>query len=98
MLRQGIHPKVVAERLGHASTRMTLDVYSHVIPAMESEAAAKVDLALREALCQQSGQQSALPVPPVQEKNAAKAHGLRVISGGRSRTRTSDLILIRDAL
>ena len=98
MLRQGIHPKVVAERLGHASTRMTLDVYSHVIPAMESEAAAKVDLALREAFGQQSGQQSATSLPTVEQKTAAKGRALKVISGGRSRTRTSDLILIRDAL
>ena len=47
MLVLGIHPKVVAERLGHSSTRMTMDVYSHVVPALESDAAGKVDGALR---------------------------------------------------
>jgi integrase len=30
MLKQGIHPKVVQERLGHATISTTLDLYSHV--------------------------------------------------------------------
>jgi len=38
-LKSGIHPKVVSERLGHASTAITLDVYSHVAPSMERDAA-----------------------------------------------------------
>jgi integrase len=41
-LQAGIHPKVVSERLGHANINITLDVYSHAIPAMEEEAAAKI--------------------------------------------------------
>jgi integrase len=32
-LEAGEHPKVVAEQLGHASVRVTLDTYSHVTPA-----------------------------------------------------------------
>lgn len=40
-LQAGIHPKVASERLGHSTVSITLDVYSHAIPAME-EAAAKV--------------------------------------------------------
>ena len=38
-LRAGIHPKVVQERLGHSSISITLDTYSHAIPAMQEEAA-----------------------------------------------------------
>lgn len=38
-LRAGIHPKVVSERLGHSSVTITLDTYSHAIPAMQEEAA-----------------------------------------------------------
>lgn len=38
-LEAGIHPKVVSERLGHASTAFTLDTYSHAVPAMEEQAA-----------------------------------------------------------
>lgn len=41
-LAAGIHPKVVSERLGHANISITLDTYSHSIPALEEEAAAKV--------------------------------------------------------
>jgi integrase len=41
-LQAGVHPKVVSERLGHASVSITLDTYSHAIPAMQEEAAAKV--------------------------------------------------------
>ena len=39
-LRAGIHPKVVSERLGHATVAITLDTYSHAIPALQEEAAA----------------------------------------------------------
>lgn len=41
-LRAGIHPKVVSERLGHGSITITLDTYSHAIPAMQEEAAETV--------------------------------------------------------
>ncbi len=40
MLKQGVHPKVVQERLGHSTITTTLDIYSHVAPGMQ-EAAAK---------------------------------------------------------
>lgn len=38
MLQQGVHPKIVSERLGHADTRITLDIYSHVFPNMQKSA------------------------------------------------------------
>jgi integrase len=38
----GIHPKIVQERLGHASIAITLDLYSHVTPTMQSGAAQQV--------------------------------------------------------
>jgi len=50
LLRQGIHPKIVSERLGHSTVGITLDVYSHVLPDMQEEAARKIDLALRAAM------------------------------------------------
>jgi integrase len=43
MLTQGVHPKVVPERLGHASVGITLDTYSHVLPTLQQEAAAAFD-------------------------------------------------------
>jgi len=42
LLQAGVHPKVVAERLGHSSTKLTLDVYSHVAPGMQEEATALI--------------------------------------------------------
>ena len=38
-LTAGIHPKVVSERLGHATVSITLDTYSRAIPAMQEQAA-----------------------------------------------------------
>lgn len=43
MFKQGIHPKVVQERLGHSSISLTLDTYSHLIPSMQDDAADKID-------------------------------------------------------
>ena len=43
LLSQGTHPKIVQERLGHATIGMTLDVYSHVLPSIQTEAAEKLD-------------------------------------------------------
>jgi integrase len=45
-LTVGIAPKVVSEQLGHASAAFTLDTYSHVLPHMQDEAAAKMEAAL----------------------------------------------------
>ena len=38
MLRAGIPPKIVQERLGHASIQITLDTYSHVTPGLQAAA------------------------------------------------------------
>jgi len=43
MLKQGVHPKIVQERLGHASIQLTLDTYSHVAPGLQEAAAAGFD-------------------------------------------------------
>jgi integrase len=41
-LEAGVHPKVVQERLGHSNVSITLDLYSHVSPAMQTDAADRV--------------------------------------------------------
>ena len=41
-LKNGMHPKVASERLGHASVGITLDLYSHVTPTMQREAVAEI--------------------------------------------------------
>jgi len=43
LLQAGTHPKVVAERLGHSSITLTMDVYSHVMPGMQSEATTQLE-------------------------------------------------------
>ena len=49
LLLQGENPKVVSERLGHASVQITLDTYSHVLPGMQEAAARRLDDTLRGA-------------------------------------------------
>ena len=41
-LRAGVHPKVVSERLGHASVAFTLDVYTDSLPDMREAAASLI--------------------------------------------------------
>lgn len=41
-LKAGVHPKVVSERLGHAPVGITLDLYSHVVPALTRDAAEQI--------------------------------------------------------
>ncbi len=43
LLSAGVHPKVVQERLGHATVAITLDTYSHVLEGLQRDAADKVD-------------------------------------------------------
>ena len=38
LLQAGINPKIVSERLGHATIVLTLDTYSHVLPNMQKDA------------------------------------------------------------
>lgn len=46
MLEDGVHPKVVSERLGHASIAVTMDFYQHVSSTMQRSAARRMDAIL----------------------------------------------------
>ena len=46
MLKQGVHPKIVQERLGHSTISTTLDTYSHVAPGLQQAAATAFDKVL----------------------------------------------------
>ena len=67
LLRQGVHPKIVQERLGHSTISITLDTYSHLLQDVQDEAV----LALRRALGhdnneedgQQNGKQNQIEKP-----------------------------------
>ncbi len=46
LLNMGVHPKVVQERLGHASIQITIDIYSHVMPGIDRAAVLPLDALL----------------------------------------------------
>ena len=46
LLGRGVNPKIVSEMLGHAIIAITLDIYSHVLPDMQQQAAAAMEAAL----------------------------------------------------
>jgi integrase len=50
LLAEGVHGKIVQERLGHANIAMTLDLYSHVTADMQRHAADILDAALDRAV------------------------------------------------
>jgi integrase len=50
LLMAGVHPKVAQERLGHSTITTTMDLYSHVTDTMQSDAAARLDVAFRHAI------------------------------------------------
>jgi integrase len=52
LMRANVATKVVSERLGHASTSITSDIYSHVMPDMQEAAVEKLDAALSRALAE----------------------------------------------
>jgi integrase len=55
LLGEGIPVTVVSGRLGHARTSMTLDVYGHVLPAMDTQAADRFDAVVREGSPERAG-------------------------------------------
>ena len=50
LLQQGVHPKIVQERLGHSSISITLDLYSHVVPGLQHAAADKMDAIINKSV------------------------------------------------
>lgn len=55
LLAQGVHPKIVQEMLGHSTIAITMDLYSHVTPSLQLEAAQRLDAILRPTLAVVSG-------------------------------------------
>lgn len=50
LLANGVHVKVASERLGHSTTGITMDLYQHVMPGMQEDAAAQIDAAYVKAI------------------------------------------------
>jgi len=45
-LSRACRRKVVSERLGHTTISMTMDIYAHILPAMDQDAAARLEATL----------------------------------------------------
>ena len=54
LLKANVHPKIVSERLGHASVALTLDVYSHILPTIQGAAVDAVGAALYQGKAEQN--------------------------------------------
>ncbi len=46
LLAQGVDPRTIMETLGHSQISLTLNTYSHVLPALQEDAAAKMNAIL----------------------------------------------------
>jgi integrase len=93
LLLANVHPKVVSERLGHASAAFTMDTYQHLLPTMQATATAAMQAALGQVLssdpaagvpklCQDPRDDSVGGAGPRKDVLAA--------ASGAGRTRTSD--------
>ncbi|MGB7859230.1 MAG: hypothetical protein WBM90_01900 [Acidimicrobiia bacterium] len=45
LIAQGEHPKLIADRLGHASPTVTMSIYAHLFPGLDAEAAERLERA-----------------------------------------------------
>lgn len=81
LFRQGVHPKIVQERLGHSSIQVTLDRYSHFLPNMQEEIAKKFDEFMfkkedknenKQSLSQSKGDQSVTDQDNLSNKEPSK--------------------------
>lgn len=50
LLAQGVDPRTIIETLGHSQISLRLNIYSHVLPALQEEAAARLDAILTRSL------------------------------------------------
>ena len=76
LLAQGVHPRIVMDTLGHSQVSLTLDTYSHVLPGLQAEAAARLDDAL--AIGRQNGRQGA--ESPSREPEDSTNSGEKVVT------------------
>ncbi len=50
LMREGVHPKVVSERLGHANIGITMNTYSHLMPSQQKDAARRIDESFQKSM------------------------------------------------
>ena len=82
-----MHPRVVMELLGHSQMRTTMDIYSHVMPALAREAADRMGALLLQVRAGQTATRTAT------RDDSGRLPGRRnglVTMGGAEGTRTPD--------
>ena len=48
MIKAGVQPKVISERLGHSSISVTMDIYGHVLPGLQEDAVRRLSALLEQ--------------------------------------------------
>jgi integrase len=86
LLSENVHPRVVMELLGHSQMRTTMDIYSHVMPALAREAADRLDT----LLLTRKGRQTATTTATRNEIGPGPSDESPGPKGGAEGTRTPD--------
>src|SRR3954468_2147080 len=86
LLSENVHPRVVMELLGHSQMRTTMDIYSHVMPALAREAADRMGALLLAG----KGIQTATTIATTELVESAQDEESPAHKGGAEGTRTPD--------
>src|SRR3954469_25214289 len=86
LLSENVHPRVVMELLGHSQIRTTLDIYSHVMPALAREAADRMGAVLLTS----KGRQTATTIATTEAVDSGRDEESPAQMGGAEGTRTPD--------
>jgi hypothetical protein len=98
LLSAGLNPKILSERLGHSSIRITLNLYGHVVPSMQKEATQALEELFRPRA---SAPYATLMLDRVDGEQNGEAHEVLfhgLLTGDADRARTDDLLRDRQAL
>src|SRR3954454_3784688 len=86
LLTENVHPRVVMELLGHSQMRTTMDIYSHVMPALAREAADRMGALLLAG----KGIQTATTIATTETVDSGRDEESPSQMGGAEGTRTPD--------
>ena len=93
LLLDGRHPKVVSERLGHASTAITMDLHSHVVETLQDDATnrlGKMLFRVDDDAQQSNGDQNKKPPSAPDSSKVRKTRRGLKFNGAAGRNRTAD--------
>src|SRR5688572_27896842 len=86
LLSENVHPRVVMELLGHSQMRTTMDIYSHVMPALAREAADRMGALLLTG----KGRRTATTIATTETVDSGRDEESPAHKGGAEGTRTPD--------